>query len=213
VSGFFEPPPPPPEPEPEYHPPPWIAPPANVLGSVVPLQLLLARTSEVAVGVAGATAYPTGLDLTVLVRRRGKGRTALEEPPFGFRPARDEIPAEVLRFGVQFADGRKATSLGGFPRPLQQEPPHPVLTPHGGGGGGGRWDFGFWLYPLPPAGPIAFVCEWPSEGIGIVRQEIDAEVIREAAKRAQVLWEDESGASGRSTPAVSQRSTTASGDL
>jgi hypothetical protein len=208
VSDFFEPPPPPPEPEREYHPPPWLAPPANVLGSAVPLQLMLARTESVVVAVLGATAYPTGVELTVSVRRRGKGRTALEEPPFGLhRPLRGQIPDEVLRFGVQFADGRKATSLGAFRRPPEEAPAHPVLTPHGGGGGGGQWNFSFWLYPLPPAGPLAFVCEWPSEGIELTRHEIDAELIRESAGRAKVLWEQEPGASGRSTHAVSQTTT------
>jgi hypothetical protein len=192
VSDFFEPPPPPPEPEREYRPPPWIAPPRNVLGSAVPLQLMLARTEGVAVLVAGATAYPTGVEFMVLVRRRGKFRTALEEPPLGFHHRlRSEIPEEVLRFGVQFADGRKATSLGSFPRPHDQEPSHPVLIQHGGGGGGGQWNFGFWLYPLPPAGPLAFVCEWPSEGIELTRREIDAEIVREPAGRAEVLWEED----------------------
>ena len=202
MSDFFEAPPAPPEPEREYHPPPWLAPPANVLGCLVPLQLMLARTDTVAVAVAGVTAYPAGLELTVSVRRRGKGRTALEEPPFGFhRAPRGEIPAEVLRFGVQFADGRRATSLGGFSCPPEQAPSHPTLTPRGGGGGGAQWDFGFWLYPLPPPGPLTFVCEWPSEGIELTRREIDGETIRQAAERAKVLWEDEARTSGHAMTA------------
>jgi hypothetical protein len=192
VTDFFEPPPEPPEPEREYHPPPWLAPSSNVLGTALPLQLLLARTDSVAVEIAAATVYPTGLELYVSVRRRGKGRTALEEPPLMFhRPLQGEIPDDVLRFGVQFADGRKATTLGGFPRPQDEEPSDPVLTPRGGGGGGGRWDYSFWVYPLPPAGPIAFVCEWPSEGIDLTRLETDAAPMLDAAAKAQVLWEAE----------------------
>jgi hypothetical protein len=194
VSDFFEPPPPPPEPEREYRPPPWIAPPGNILGTALPLQLVLARTDAVAVAVQRATAYPTGVESMVSVRRRGKGRTALEEPPLGFHhELGGKLMDDVLRFGVQFSDGRKATSLGGFPRPHDKEPSHPVLTPCGGGGGGSRWDFGFWLYPLPPPGPLALVCEWPSEGVPLTRVEIDASLIREAAENANELWEDEGG--------------------
>jgi hypothetical protein len=196
VSDFFEPPPAPTEPR-EYRPPPWIAPPPNVLGSAVPLEIVLARTDAVAIVVAGATAYPTGLEFTVSVRRRGKGRTALEEHPLAFHHQQGgDLPDELLRFGVQFADGRKATSVGGLLRPLDQKPSHPVLTPRGGGGGGGQWELGFWLYPLPPAGPIAFVCEWPAEGIELTRQEVEADVIREAAERAEVLWEEQGNSSG-----------------
>jgi hypothetical protein len=208
VSDFFEPPPPPPEPEHEYRPPPWIAPPANVLGAAVPLQVVLARTDSVVVAVTGATAYPTGVELGVSVRRGGKGRTAREQPPFGYHHHfQGQIPDEVLRFGVQFADGRKATSLGALPRPLEEAPSHPMLTWHGGGGGGARWNYGFWLYPLPPAGPFAFVCEWPSERIKLTRHEIDAALFRDAAGRADVLWEDETGASGESRAGVSPATT------
>ena len=45
------------------------------------------------------------------------------------------------------------------------------------------------------------------QGIELTRHEIDAELIRESAGRAEVLWEQEPGASGRSTHAVSQTTT------
>jgi hypothetical protein len=199
VNDFFEPPPPPPEPARVYRPPPWIAPPANYLGSAVPLRLLLARTDSVVVAVERATAYPMGVDLTLVVRRRSAGRTALEQPPMGFHhQLGGKLSDELLRFGVQFADGNKATSLGGIPRPHDKEPHGPVLTPHGGGGGGGRWDFGFWLYPLPPQGSLAFVCEWPDEGVALSRVEVDAAPIRDAAEKAEKLWDDEAPIAGAS---------------
>jgi hypothetical protein len=45
-----------------------------------------------------------------------------------------------------------------------------------------------WVWPLPPRGPLALVCEWPEKKIGLTRSEIDADVIVDAAKGAQVLW-------------------------
>jgi hypothetical protein len=48
------------------------------------------------------------------------------------------------------------------------------------------------------------VCEWPSEGIELTRQEIDAHIIRNAADRAEVLWEDEGVSSGHSTAYVQE---------
>lgn len=195
MSDFFEAPPPPPEPK-EYHPPPWLGPPANMIGGAVPLQLVIARRKAVAVAVMNARAYPTGLEFTVSVRRP-RGRSALEEPPFGCRPVSGgEIEPEIFRFGVQFSDGRKATSLGGFPHLPDEEPPGPVLVMRGGSGGGGQWDHGFWLYPLPPPGTLAFVCEWPSEGVSLSRVEVDASLVREPADQAEELWEDKGRSAG-----------------
>jgi hypothetical protein len=74
--------------------------------------------------------------------------------------------------------------------PEGQAPDRPVLREHGGGGGGTAWDREYWLWPLPPAGPFAFVCEWPARGIAESRAEIDAAAILEAAGRALILWSD-----------------------
>jgi hypothetical protein len=204
MSDFFEPPPPPPEPErDEYRHPPWFGPPDNVLGAAVTIRLVLARTEKLAVAITDATAYPEGVLFTLAVRRRRAQADDFDDPfddPMWFRRrarrGTREVPPEVLRFGIQFADGRKATSLGGFPH-HDEAPEGPVLVQRGGGGGGGRWDFGFWLYPLPPPGPLAFVCEWPSEGVPLSRVEIDASLIRQAADDAEELWEDD-GRSARS---------------
>jgi hypothetical protein len=47
-----------------------------------------------------------------------------------------------------------------------------------------------WVWPLPPAGSFAFVCEWPGRGIAESRAKIDAALILEAAGRAVTLWPD-----------------------
>jgi len=46
------------------------------------------------------------------------------------------------------------------------------------------------LWPLPPPGRLALVCEWPAAGIPLTRTDIDAGAIHEAAQRAQVIFED-----------------------
>ena len=96
---------------------------------------------------------------------------------------------EILRFGIQYADGSKATSLGPpMIGPQDKRPEGPILQHQGGGGGGTVATQRFWAWPLPPPGPLAFVCEWPKYAISLTRHEIDAGVIREAAKRAIELW-------------------------
>ena len=133
----------------------------------------------------------------MLTRRRRRGEDAFDEEMLWHhhmhaypRRGRGEIPPEVLRLGIEFADGSKATNLRG---PFAHEPDDdgrgPMLTQRGGHGGEGRWTQEFWVWPLPPPGPLAFVCEWPHHGIDLTRSEIDAQVVLDAAARAQVLWE------------------------
>jgi hypothetical protein len=182
--------------------PPWVRAPADTLPGVVPLELVLARTEHVAVCVTRLGAYPEGFELD-LVTMAGKDRDDLDPLLFG-RPgmrgrrlggeldAGSGIPPEMLRFGIEFADGTKATNTAGRIRgPREEPPPGPVLTPGGGGGGAGNWRQTIWVWPLPPAGRLALVCEWPAAGIALTRHELDAQLILDAASHAQVFFPDE----------------------
>jgi hypothetical protein len=172
-------------------PPAWLGPPHSVVPGIAPLQLMIARTEETVVAVAGVQAYPEGLGFTLSLRLRTLSAREEQFPYLMDRAAceGDALPDTFLRFGVQFADGRKATNLD-HPSygPEGPAPDRPVLIQHGGGGGGAAWDMEHWVWPLPPAGRFAFVCEWPSSGIVESRAEIDAGVILEAAGRAVTLW-------------------------
>jgi hypothetical protein len=67
----------------------------------------------------------------------------------------------------------KVTSLGRFPG-VEAAPSPPVLVPRAGGGGDGRWQQNNWVWPPPPEGPLAFICEWPALGIALSRVQIEA---------------------------------------
>jgi hypothetical protein len=188
----------------------------------VPLELVIARTAQVAVCVTRMEAYPSGFELDLVTMTDDE---VDELDPLLFESHRlrrigkataSEIPDEMLRFGVEFADGAKATNTGD--RPLtnlaggtshvstavsqseaQQTPVGPVLHTGSGGGGGGNWRQNIWIWPLPPAGRLTFVCQWPEAGIELTRHDIDAQPILDAATRAQVLFDDQSPSDEGST--------------
>jgi len=205
--GFFELPPPPEQPEHERPTSPeWWESPRNELGAPVPLRLVLARTDRVAVALVGATAYSTGVALTLAVRSRRRSATedvdAFYDDPFGFpfghplrrRHQSGELPPETLRFGVQFSDGRKATTVGGmvpWASDAEEAPAGPVLHQGGGGGGNGDYESEFWLWPLPPPGPVTFAVEWPAREIELTKLKVDASVLTEASKRSEALWRED----------------------
>jgi hypothetical protein len=183
--------------------PEWHGPPQGSLPGVVPLELVLARTETVAVCVSGINAYPTGFEFEL---RTLGAPEAPEVDPHLFEPSGHgrrrpgEIPPELLRFGIQFPDGSKVTNLGphGFIFG-GAEPEGPVLIERGGGGGGLEWRQSMWVWPLPDAGEMIFVCEWPAAGIGVTRRPVETAPIRQAATRAQTvfswdhvpLWDEE----------------------
>jgi hypothetical protein len=169
---------------------------------VVALELVVARSDNAAVTIDSAMAYPTGLEFTVDIRwREGYGRVFHRGVQWYSEPSeRGELPDELVRFGIQFPDGSKATTLGtGLSAPIalrpDEVPEGPVLVRRGGGGSARRWSQTLWLWPLPPEGPLDFVCEWPALGIGLSRVGIDSALIHDAVRRSQTLWDDGSAIS------------------
>jgi hypothetical protein len=76
-------------------------------------------------------------------------------------------------------------------KPFLQRPDRPTLRPRSGSAGGGRSSAQMWLWPLPPLGPLTFVCAWPAEGVQETSAQIDAAPILSAASRAVEMWPDD----------------------
>jgi hypothetical protein len=100
--GLFESPPfPPVPPAPQpYRMPEWTGPPEHVVPGVVALELLLVNMGRHAVWISQAEVYPTGVSLRVDLHGRDPAPPGLESG------------VGTWRFGVQFSDGRKATTFG-----------------------------------------------------------------------------------------------------
>ena len=177
----------------------------DVLPGVAPASLVLARTDNTVVGLTDVRGYPNGFAFVLRVRwglvADPVRAAAVPFPDWGSPdPLEDEpLPDALLRFGLQFADGRKVTNLDQYPFVAEGLPPdQPVLVEGGGvGSEGGRlgrgalWDLELVVQPLPPPGPLAFICAWPGRGVPTSRMEVDGGAIRAATDTAVTLWPDD----------------------
>jgi hypothetical protein len=172
---------------------------AHWVGGVVPVEVVVARSDKAAVVVRGIVAYPDGFAFTLesflhrSVRRRRRGHRPF--PVFGQWSDEDEtIGDEMLRFGVSWPDGGRATNLDywGPGWPDATEPAH-GLEEGSGGGSDRHYSWEYWAWPLPTDGELQFVCEWPAYGIPESFAPVDATVFVEAATRAFPVWPDDAG--------------------
>jgi hypothetical protein len=121
-------------------------------------------------------------------------------------PPETEFPAVVpsgpepaparrsFRLGLQFADGTRVIGQhGGSRLSGDDEPAGPILRTFLGGGGPRSSFWRWWAWPLPPPGPMEFVCEWPALGIPETRAGLDAQLILDAAGRSIRLWSEVEG--------------------
>lgn len=163
--------------------------------------LRVARSARAAVYIEYIDAFPEGFELEIRastsvryrdLAREGDGAGA---DPFGRHwpmvgERRDVLPPQLLRVGVQFADGRSAKNIGGHDHPVGG----PVMDALRGGGHGGAGEScfhqGYWISPLPPSGPVLILCEWPAVDISLACREIDAQVILDAARSARAMFGD-----------------------
>lgn len=191
--GFFDSIPPPPRPQPQRevrH--PWERP-HHLIPATVPADIVVIRTDRVAVAVGNLRGYPNGFEFTVHVRSRNREDSfGSDADPFHrHRIGRDDPDRDqVLRLGVQYADGRRAATTR-WPPPRPGDETELYLQVNGGGGSWQDWHQNFWLAPLPPAGPVTFVASWLAYEAPEATAVIDGAAIRAAADRAFELWPEE----------------------
>ncbi len=177
--------------------PAWLRAPQGVFPGVLALELVLARTEKVAIVIPRVYGYPEGFEIELRVISGPDGAeldSRLYRAGLAGRLDLDDQglpPPEMFRFAVEFADGSRVTNTMPFAKDLHVQPGGPVMHAQGGGGGAGNWRQFLWVWPLPPAGSLTFVCEWPALQIPVTRRTVDAQDILDAAARSEVLFPHE----------------------
>jgi hypothetical protein len=162
--------------------------PSGQVPTPMAIRLMLARTSQVAVAVVGVWAFTAGFDLQVTAELKDE---VPGESAASFLAGLDDEPLdeEFCRLGIQFSTGEKAANTQLWATGEgSSDVAGPIMKVRAGGGGLLSRDWRYWVSPLPPPGPLAFVCEWPAFGIPESRTEIDAQPILDAAGQSIVLW-------------------------
>jgi hypothetical protein len=160
---------------------PWD-PPETEFPAIVPISTLqFGRSAQTAIAITGMSAYSNGFEIFVtrLIRPDVPG---FDEDPVPGAPRGMLAERQSFQISLLLSDGRTVTSGRQYG---DAEPPGPILRSRGGGGTShyllSRW----WAWPLPPSGPLEFICQL---GTGETRVGIDAQVILDAAQRSVRVW-------------------------
>jgi hypothetical protein len=163
---------------------PWD-PPESEFPAVVPIDTLpFAQSEQAAIAITGIRAYTEGFEILIsrCIRPDVPGLDEDPTPEMLRRHGADPLAAP---FSLLLSDATRVVSGRATG---ESEPPGPILRLRGGGGTTHSQFFRWWAWPLPPAGRLEFVCQWPMYGIAETRVGIDAQLILDAAQRSVRLW-------------------------
>lgn len=180
-------------------PPPWAGPPESEIGVAVPVRTVLMSQPRLVIALTDCVAYSNGFTLGIAVRSRDE----VDHRSMGFGPPMEIETEGTLQVGIRFTDGRRATTSVHGPSPElmadykawregrePELPAGPVISHGSGGGSGTRWDFQYWVWPLPPEGPLTVSCEWRAGGAALSTKEVDGGAIQRAGSFSRSLWDD-----------------------
>lgn len=184
------------EPE-EWVAPEWLQPSADEYPAEAPLGLTLFASDRIAITMPRVAVYSTGARFKVQwhVRRRNESHAEWDQAQRTIHMHHGMSPG-MLRFGIEFADGRRVTTVDAqpsFDRMQRPEQPTLHLDPGGGGGGAGRVTMhgNLWAWPLPPDGPLRVVVEWRDRDVPETAVLVGPISFAELAASARPLWPDD----------------------
>jgi hypothetical protein len=154
--------------------------------------VVLALSDRAAITMHGIACYPSGFAFTLETVTRYEMEGSSEQAE-GHRWPFDAWWSEhsaTAHLRIRYSDGMSGALEDALSRRSRKTSAEIVIRPGGGGGGDGRWSYDVWVQPLPPPGPVTFMCEWAPMGITEARHEIEGQRFRDAAARARRIFPD-----------------------
>jgi hypothetical protein len=189
--------------------PAWYAPPADEMGATMVSGLVLARTPNVAITLPTIQAFSNGCLMNVNIVMRQHTTMAPADfqalqlslyPPMITGVSAGRLPDNLLRFGVRYADGTKAVTVGQRidRSQIPQDPPSSPrlswllggISMRSGDDDAGVNIMGLWLWPLPPQETFELAVEWPAGGVKLSIVNLDGAAIAGAAQQPLPYWPD-----------------------
>jgi hypothetical protein len=163
----------------------WHLPPINEMPAAVCERVMLAQQDDVSVFLSRVDVYSTGIDFDLVALLRGD-QSGVDVMLWGSHTE----PADRSVLAVSYADGRRVSSDDAWEH---AEAPTSALhlAVERASGGPPRASMHYFLWPLPPPGPITFRFLWPGQEIVEQTTTIEAAVILDAAARVCQLWTPE----------------------
>ena len=158
--------------------------PDNEVPAVLALERVIGASAGVVFFLAGMRVYSNGIEFDLEARLRPGASIGEADGIYALLPdfhGPHGTPADRLLLGVEFADGRRASSIGVADSGIG-------LRSNGSSGGGRSAHATYFLSPLPPPGDVRIVCALPGAGIDETVTVIDGAAILEAAGRVRELW-------------------------
>ncbi len=177
-----------------------MAPPTGEVPAVLSVTAVLASNHHVAVSLRTVRIFSDGvqLDIGAKLRRADASDERWEDligrfDEFGRFRRRS---GGRLRVGLLLADGGRAVSSARGSDRGNDETAAVYRLTRGGGGGTGSDDYHemewtFWVWPLPPDGPVTVIVDWAAFELEERRFRFDGSTLSSAASHAISMWPDE----------------------
>ena len=147
---------------------PWFGPPDDEVGVAVHARMVLASQPRLFIAVTDCVAYSSGFSLAIALR------------------SKDYLHDAAFQIGIRFSDGQAALAEGLLGD--QDKLPGSVISLQAAGGGGGTANFTYFIWPLPPDGPVTITCNWAARGLHAAGKEINGTAIRAAGLKSHSVW-------------------------
>ena len=175
----------------------WWRPPIDQeIPASIGVDLQLGLSEQAALYLSRPAVYTEGLRFDVVsIQRKGLAKFVTHEQIRGTTEHGSPVPSEErLRLRVEFEDGQCEDNIAVYGGVANRRQMDRMALYRVGFWGGSDDDYYYYidelyLWTIPGAGDVAFVCQWPALGLSETHTKLNGDVVRQAVGDVRPLWE------------------------